>query len=616
MDGSDVSLAIRRARRSGATSIDLSNRGLRCWPEGLSSLRSIKKVDLSCNELSSLDPAISSLEELEELNLSENRLEAVPELNQEILPNLRSLALDGNPIAMRLSPATLRGLVAPSRAAGQMPSQVIRSLLFAASHAESPGSRSLKPSPLLGPGSNQIEEFSTGDNLSPSWLNREVSTDVDRKLNLESENPAWRQQQKVLLKEMERLQARVSELESSGNDRPAGGDALGLGGGGSVPSWLQKDRKKENDMSATLPSRRHGQQEDNEAADLRNQLREEQRKSKRFEKDVQRLTDRLNERELSKGASGSAAHYEMHEVELGKLINQGGFSVVHEGLWHKTKVAIKKIFDPNITEDLLAEFDNEIHKLEQIRHPHIIQLLGVHRKPPGLSLITELVEGGSFFQLLHAALQFHSARGPVTSVEQSDCMQILETSAVALTFLHARGIIHRDVKSHNVLLSPHLEVKVCDFGLARMRSELMTGAMQFAGTPCYMAPEMFRQQRYCEKVDVFAYGVMLWEAIAQDLPFANLDPPEIRERVLMGQMLPIPGGTAKPVQALMHACWTLDQERRPAMGEVLEKIRDCMKEGSSSDARSRRPRTAGPGGRRDRGMLSGVDSDGYGGLGR
>merc|ERR1740129_2411065 len=116
-------------------------------------------------------------------------------------------------------------------------------------------------------------------------------------------------------------------------------------------------------------------------------------------------------------------------------------------------------------------------------------------------------------------------------------MEVTESSGTAIAFCHARGIAHRDVKSQNVLLSPTLEVKLCDFGLARMKSELMTGAMQFAGTPNYMAPEIFRNQKYTETVDVFAFGTMFWEAAALDIPWANMDAPDIRERVLKGRML-------------------------------------------------------------------------------
>merc|ERR1712187_788536 len=97
----------------------------------------------------------------------------------------------------------------------------------------------------------------------------------------------------------------------------------------------------------------------------------------------------------------------------------------------------------------------------------------------------------------------------------------------------------------------------CDFGLARMRSELMTGVMQFAGTPNYMAPEIFRNQKYTETVDVFAYGTMLWEAMVVDIPFANLDPSDIRERVLQGQMLAIPASVPNAVRDVIQTCWIL-----------------------------------------------------------
>jgi len=192
MDGGDVSLAIRRARRSGATSIDLSNRGLRVWPEGLSALRTIKAVDLSCNELSSLDPALGHLDGLEELNISNNRLEALPELGQEILPNLRSLVLDGNPMASRLLPGTLRELVRPPRMPGQTPVQVIRSLLFAASQSDGPNSRSKLFQ--AGLGTSQVEDVSTVEDVGPAWLRKETSADAAE--------PAWREQQKTMLKEM------------------------------------------------------------------------------------------------------------------------------------------------------------------------------------------------------------------------------------------------------------------------------------------------------------------------------------------------------------------------------------------------------------------------------
>jgi len=167
----------------------------------------------------------------------------------------------------------------------------------------------------------------------------------------------------------------------------------------------------------------------------------------------------------------------------------------------------------------------------------------------------------------------------------------LEIVGSAIAFLHARGIAHRDIKSQNVLLSPTLDVKLCDFGLARMRSELMTGAMQFAGTPNYMAPEIFRNQKYTENVDVFAFGTLLWEVAAGDIPWANMDAPDIRDRVVAGKMLEIPRSAPHELQQLIRDAWTLDRNLRPSMAHVLAELRACPRD-SSGNGRPRRPRTA------------------------
>merc|ERR1719161_1488576 len=94
-------------------------------------------------------------------------------------------------------------------------------------------------------------------------------------------------------------------------------------------------------------------------------------------------------------------------------------------------------------------------------------------------------------------------------------------------------VTHRDIKSQNVLLSGANppDAKLCDFGLARMRSELCTGTMQWAGTAAYMAPELFAKRRYTEAVDVFAFGVVVWEAAAGEIPHANLEAEDIYRRV-------------------------------------------------------------------------------------
>lgn len=575
MDSSgDVSLAIRRARRAGSKILDLSHRGLSEWPDGLFGLRHLESLDVSGNSLTFLDSGLKELQQLEELNVSDNRVDKLPEWDISLLQSLRRLHLGGNPLASGMSPASIRQLAQPPEARGKTPSEMISTLLMEGSSGGGGSSASLGRLISRGGSSaavDEVEEFledfnSRGGTRGGGWDDDDI-------------RPA-----------------------AQSNMGPPSGNAAD-----SRPAWLRNDAKTER-LSSTLPSRQLKAADSNEASELRNQLQEEQRRCKRLEQQLQKLSARLGEQDMRAGGIGSVPHFDFADVQLGDVMAQGGFSVVHRGVWHSTPIALKKLFDPKINEELLAEFDNEVQKLEQIRHPNILLLLAVHRRPPSLSMITELVEGGSFFQYLHQPSKFNMHSGPLEGASYGQSLRIMELSGAALAYVHARGIAHRDVKSQNVLLSPTLDVKLCDFGLARMRSELMTGAMQYAGTPNYMAPELFQNQKYTENVDVWAYGIMLWEAMSVDIPFANLDPPEIRSRVCAGRMLEMSSTLPLQVQRLIQACWTIDRASRPSMQEVMVHIGKCPKgklqdesdgDGDEDDAvqplRSFRPHTAPPG---------------------
>ena len=92
---------------------------------------------------------------------------------------------------------------------------------------------------------------------------------------------------------------------------------------------------------------------------------------------------------------------QLEDLEFGEQIGQGGFSVIHRGMLNGTPVAIKKIFDPQITDDLLAEIQNEIVMTAILRHPNIALLMGVAPKIPNIAIVSEFVDAGSLFNLLH-----------------------------------------------------------------------------------------------------------------------------------------------------------------------------------------------------------------------
>ena len=252
---------------------------------------------------------------------------------------------------------------------------------------------------------------------------------------------------------------------------------------------------------------------------------------------------------------------------MGKKIGQGGFSEIFESQWLGIPVAVKVIFDPNITEALLEEFNNEIEKLFILRHPYIIQLYGItdREKSQKLAVITELAPKGSLFEYLH--------KNPKTknNISLEFKNKITKQLIATMAYIHSRGYVHRDLKTQNILLDKNLDMKMCDFGLTKLKSELNSGSGQFAGTPCYMAPELFDRKFYDDKVDVFAFGTVLWEIYTQKIPYANCDAMEIKQKVTKGEELYCSNIVPKQIQNLIEKCRKVKASERPSFEEI-EKI--------------------------------------------
>ena len=146
--------------------------------------------------------------------------------------------------------------------------------------------------------------------------------------------------------------------------------------------------------------------------------------------------------------------------------------------------------------------------LAKYRHPNIVLMIAAITKPPQLCLVREVVKEGTLFDLLHRKK---------SNFSEADRRRIATQMVSVIAYLHRHGIVHRDIKSHNMLLDKNLTLKLCDFGLARHKvyhilteTLLNNGPMQFSGTPTYMAPELFEKRSYNESVDVFALGTLLY----------------------------------------------------------------------------------------------------------
>ena len=297
--------------------------------------------------------------------------------------------------------------------------------------------------------------------------------------------------------------------------------------------------------------------------DIKEELELEKLKSKRLQSELDKLKakkDIINSKQILQ-----YVHKISYEsLGLGKKIGQGGFSEIFESQWMSIPVAVKVIFDPNINEALLEEFNNEIEKLFILRHPYIIQLYGItdSEKNQKLAVITELAPKGSLFDYLHK----NSKTKNNLSLEFKN--KITKQLVHTMAYIHSRGYVHRDLKTQNILLDKNLDMKLCDFGLTKLKSELNSGSGQFAGTPCYMAPELFDRKFYDDKVDVFAFGTVVWEIYTQKIPYFNCEALEIKQKVTKGEELICSSIVPKQIASLIEKCRRVKPSERPSFSDI------------------------------------------------
>uniref|UniRef100_A0A3Q3E865 mitogen-activated protein kinase kinase kinase n=1 Tax=Labrus bergylta TaxID=56723 RepID=A0A3Q3E865_9LABR len=264
---------------------------------------------------------------------------------------------------------------------------------------------------------------------------------------------------------------------------------------------------------------------------------------------------------------------DFRELSLEEVIGVGGFGKVYRGTWRGGLVAVKAARqDPD--EDISVTAENvrqEARLFAMLTHPNIIALMGVCLQEPNLCLIMEYASGGALSRAL-------AGRRIPPHILVNWAVQI----AKGMLYLHCEAIvpvIHRDLKSNNILLAQPIEnecmegltLKITDFGLAREWHK--TTKMSTAGTYAWMAPEVIKSSTFSKGSDVWSYGVLLWELLTGEAPYKGIDGLAVAYGVAVNKLtLPIPSTCPQPFAQLMAECWDQDPHRRPNFSSILSQL--------------------------------------------
>ncbi|KAE9007673.1 hypothetical protein PR001_g16910 [Phytophthora rubi] len=273
------------------------------------------------------------------------------------------------------------------------------------------------------------------------------------------------------------------------------------------------------------------------------------------------------------------------DVKVANCINKGGFGLVYSGVYNRRRVAIKRI-RTDLCQDMkhVEAFMKEICLISTLEHPRIVEFIGVAWDTlRNLSAVTEYMERGDLREVLRS---FQLRNTPLTW--DAHKFRITQHIAEALTYLHSLDpkLIHRDLKSKNVLLNTEMEAKLSDFGVSRERHDMETHMTAGIGTSFWIAPEVLLGKDYDERADIFSLGIVISEIDTEDYPYWNAkNPPQggkveetaILRMVAAGELIPdFTDSCPKPVLDLAKACLSLNPDDRPSATEVVYAIQQIM----------------------------------------
>eukprot|EP00164_Ancoracysta_twista_P001299 GFYU01001700.1.p1 GENE.GFYU01001700.1~~GFYU01001700.1.p1 ORF type:complete len:998 (-),score=251.90 GFYU01001700.1:110-3103(-) len=258
------------------------------------------------------------------------------------------------------------------------------------------------------------------------------------------------------------------------------------------------------------------------------------------------------------------------DLVIEKRIGRGSVGDVYAATWHGSSVAVKVLSESDSNPKLVDNLLKEMEIISKLRHPNIVLFLGACLEQDRVAVVTQLAPKGSLYNLLK------EKNGDATELPLSMRLSMAIDCCRGMLYLHSSNqfkpmIIHRDLKSKNLLVDENLRVQICDFGMSKVMQDAYCHST--AGTPQWMAPEILRNEKYDESCDVYSFGVILWELVTMQQPWNDLHPMQVVGAVgYQNKTLEIPEECNSEVSKLIQECWNQDPSVRPKFPEILNRL--------------------------------------------
>ena len=271
------------------------------------------------------------------------------------------------------------------------------------------------------------------------------------------------------------------------------------------------------------------------------------------------------------GSEGDTAKPLSKYVQL-KVLGNGAYGEAHlcrernqPNATHQQMVVAKTMNIPNMSSKELIYAQSEIQCLSSVKHTNIVRFIASECCDEKLVIVMEFADAGDLRRHI-------KTRGATKSyLSESEAMLLFLQIVMAVEHIHANSMLHRDLKTANVLISSSGLVKLADFGFSRRYQDTVSGqvAKTFCGTPYYLAPEIWSNRRYSNKAEVWSLGVLLYELLSLNRPFTSNSIKGLMEQVCVGKYPPLLTTYSRQAHDLVATLLQLDPARRPTTTEIF-----------------------------------------------